>query len=154
MRSENRAAPTGRIVWRGDSPASVPVPVQPHSASMGFRPGMGESRPLGFSPCVTLGGMPPGLRRAAARKQARAHFSIGNLVFQGGHGLNSTESGHQNYTRITQALVDAVGEKMEPSALQRVPSIKNWCGKGDSNSHGFPHKILNLACLPFHHSRV
>lgn len=29
-----------------------------------------------------------------------------------------------------------------------------WCGKGDSNPHGINHKILNLARLPFRHSRV
>ncbi len=31
--------------------------------------------------------------------------------------------------------------------------LNTWCGKGDSNPHGFHHKILNLARLPFRHSR-
>ncbi len=35
----------------------------------------------------------------------------GNLVFQGGNDLERINSGHQNYTRITQALVDGADEK-------------------------------------------
>lgn len=29
-----------------------------------------------------------------------------------------------------------------------------WCGRWDSNPHGFLHQNLNLACLPFHHARI
>ncbi len=57
-------------------------------------------------------------------------------------------------------------EKQDFREHERNPSInprqtktaetadrRKKCGKGDLNPHGLLHKILNLACLPFHHSR-
>ena len=32
-------------------------------------------------------------------------------------------------------------------------SQMSWCGWRDLNPHAFRHKILSLACLPFHHIR-
>ncbi len=51
--------------------------------------------------------------------------SVGNLVFQGGAGLEMKNSGHQNYTKITQALVDAVDEKNGTLCIAKGSIDKN-----------------------------
>ena len=49
-------------------------------------------------------------------------------------------------------------EKARPrgylNGLRRRAIALPWCGRWDSNPHGFLHQNLNLACLPFHHARM
>lgn len=54
-------------------------------------------------------------------------------------------------------LVSAAWKKPAPQLPE--PAVETgyalpWCGRWDSNPHGFLHQNLNLACLPFHHAHM
>lgn len=54
-------------------------------------------------------------------------------------------------------LVSAAWKKPAPRLPERAEEAGYalpWCGRWDSNPHGFLHQNLNLACLPFHHARM
>lgn len=54
-------------------------------------------------------------------------------------------------------LVSAAWKKPAPRLPERATEAGcalPWCGRWDSNPHGFLHQNLNLACLPFHHARM
>lgn len=54
-------------------------------------------------------------------------------------------------------LVSAAWKNPAPRLPERATEAGcalPWCGRWDSNPHGFLHQNLNLACLPFHHARM
>lgn len=79
--------------------------------------------------------------------------ALGDMLLSASNGLDLQESGKRNYRTSTEPRENS--EKLKSATLVNtgVASNFNWCGKGDSNPHGIYHKILNLARLPFRHSR-
>ncbi len=88
--------------------------------------------------------------RARAARGRRADGAHPGPPHPGGNGMTTTLAA----TASVAFLVARPRRRTRTASADRCFRWSGgWCARGDSNPHARRHQDLNLACLPFHHSR-